>query len=192
LALFKGVALRRLAFFSRLFASFSTTARARALSLSFNLLFHAHPRRAAPLQVLFRFRFRVPPHFALVIRALGALEGTVIRVDPSFKVVARAYPYVLNQVLRDKRPQMRKVKRHTKHAGLRTRGVLTHTRTGRVQIWRRSNSKALVAHQDRVVWSQSIGELVYTAYLNAVCRFQKKKELSLFIFNLKLVEVTLS
>jgi len=60
--------------------------------------------------VLFRFRFRVPPHFALVIRALGALEGTVIRVDPNFKVVARAYPYVLNQVLRDKRPQMRKVR----------------------------------------------------------------------------------
>ena len=37
-------------------------------------------------EVLFRFRFRVPPHFALVIRALGALEGTVIRVDPNFKV----------------------------------------------------------------------------------------------------------
>jgi len=65
---------------------------------------------SASTQVLFRFRFRVPPHFALVIRALGALEGTVIRVDPNFKVVARAYPYVLNQVLRDKRPQMRKVR----------------------------------------------------------------------------------
>lgn len=30
--------------------------------------------------VMRKFRFQVPPHFALVIRALGALEGTVIKV----------------------------------------------------------------------------------------------------------------
>mmetsp|Transcript_51111 Transcript_51111/g.65418 ORF Transcript_51111/g.65418 Transcript_51111/m.65418 type:complete len:298 (-) Transcript_51111:115-1008(-) len=55
------------------------------------------------------FRFKIPPRFALVIRALGALEGTVIKIDPSFKVVARAYPHVLGQLLRDRSPEMRNI-----------------------------------------------------------------------------------
>lgn len=61
--------------------------------------------------MLAEYRFRVPPRFALVIRALGALEGTVIKVDPDFKVLARAYPHVLEHLVRDRSPQMRAILR---------------------------------------------------------------------------------
>ena len=61
--------------------------------------------------MLAEYRFRVPPRFALVIRALGALEGTVIKVDPDFKVLARAYPHVLAHLVKDRSPQMRAILR---------------------------------------------------------------------------------
>ena len=52
-------------------------------------------KRDAPLT------FRVPPRFAPVVRALGALEGTVLAVDPSFQVVAAAYPHVARILVHD-------------------------------------------------------------------------------------------
>jgi len=57
------------------------------------------------------FRFRVPPYYARMIRALASLEGTATALDPSFKVVARAYPYVLGQVLADRTVEMRRILR---------------------------------------------------------------------------------
>ena len=53
--------------------------------------------------------FSIPAHFTMVIRSLGALEGTVIKVDPEFKVVARAYPHVVAQLIRDRSPDMRAI-----------------------------------------------------------------------------------
>ena len=35
-------------------------------------------------------RFALPPRFASVVRALGALEGAVLAVDPQFEVVTAA------------------------------------------------------------------------------------------------------
>ena len=35
--------------------------------------------------VMYRFHFRLPPEFSLVIRALGSLEGTATAIDPQFK-----------------------------------------------------------------------------------------------------------
>ena len=42
--------------------------------------------------VMFRFHFRLPPEFSLVIRALGSLEGTATAIDPHFKVAAPSTP----------------------------------------------------------------------------------------------------
>ena len=55
--------------------------------------------------------FRLPPYFARILRALAALEGTATGIDREFKVIERAYPYVLAQLLADKDPEMRDILR---------------------------------------------------------------------------------
>ena len=61
--------------------------------------------------VMYRFNFSLPPQYALVIRALGSLEGTATVLDPQFKVVASAYPFIIGRLLADPDPQMRKILR---------------------------------------------------------------------------------
>ncbi|XP_073001401.1 uncharacterized protein [Typha latifolia] len=61
--------------------------------------------------VMYEFNFSLPPDYALVIRALGSLEGTAKALDPDFKVVESAYPYVIGRLLADPNPDMRKILR---------------------------------------------------------------------------------
>ena len=61
--------------------------------------------------VMYQFNFSLPPQYALVIRALGSLEGTATVLDPEFKVVASAYPFIIGRLLADPDPQMRKILR---------------------------------------------------------------------------------
>lgn len=44
-------------------------------------------------------RFSTPPFFTIIIRSLTILEGIALSVDPNFRLVRGAYPYVLNQLL---------------------------------------------------------------------------------------------
>lgn len=44
-------------------------------------------------------RFSTPPFFTVIIRSLTILEGVALSVDPAFKLVRGAYPYVLRQLL---------------------------------------------------------------------------------------------
>ena len=44
-------------------------------------------------------RFSTPPFFTVIIRSLTILEGVALSVDPKFRLVRGAYPYVLNQLL---------------------------------------------------------------------------------------------
>jgi aarF domain-containing kinase len=60
---------------------------------------------------LLQFDFRLPPYFARILRALAALEGTASSIDPDFKVIERAYPYVLARLLADRSPEMRDILR---------------------------------------------------------------------------------
>ncbi|KAG8381953.1 hypothetical protein BUALT_Bualt05G0026200 [Buddleja alternifolia] len=59
--------------------------------------------------VMYEFNFTLPPDYALVIRALGSLEGTAKVLDPDFKVVESAYPFVIGRLLMDPTPDMRKI-----------------------------------------------------------------------------------
>lgn len=59
--------------------------------------------------VMYEFNFSLPPDYALVIRALGSLEGTAKVLDPDFKVVESAYPFVIARLLEDPSPDMRKI-----------------------------------------------------------------------------------
>ncbi|XP_071696174.1 uncharacterized protein [Rutidosis leptorrhynchoides] len=61
--------------------------------------------------VMYEFNFSLPPDYALVIRALGSLEGTAKTLDPHFKVVESAYPFVIGRLLADPSPDMRKILR---------------------------------------------------------------------------------
>ena len=62
-------------------------------------------------EVMYQFKFRLPPEYAMVIRALGSLEGTATILDPDFKVVASAYPFVVGRLLADPDPAMREILR---------------------------------------------------------------------------------
>ncbi|PKI37124.1 hypothetical protein CRG98_042459 [Punica granatum] len=59
--------------------------------------------------VMYEFNFSLPPDYALVIRALGSLEGTAKVLDPDFKVIETAYPFVIGRLLADPNPDMRKI-----------------------------------------------------------------------------------
>ncbi|KAK8980370.1 hypothetical protein V6N11_061579 [Hibiscus sabdariffa] len=61
--------------------------------------------------VMYDFNFSLPPDYALVVRALGSLEGTAKVLDPDFKVVESAYPFVIGRLLADPNPDMRKILR---------------------------------------------------------------------------------
>ncbi|HEY9661015.1 MAG TPA: AarF/ABC1/UbiB kinase family protein, partial [Allocoleopsis sp.] len=58
-------------------------------------------------EVMYEFPFRVPAYYALIIRSLVTLEGIAINVDPNFKVLSKAYPYVSKRLLTDPSPQLR-------------------------------------------------------------------------------------
>lgn len=48
-------------------------------------------------------QFATPPFFTIIIRSLTILEGVALSVDPKFKLVRGAYPYVLRQLLSPER-----------------------------------------------------------------------------------------
>ncbi|HEY9888269.1 MAG TPA: AarF/UbiB family protein, partial [Candidatus Obscuribacterales bacterium] len=57
--------------------------------------------------LMYEYPFRVPAYYALIIRSLVTLEGIAINVDPEFKVLSKAYPYVAKRLLTDPSPQLR-------------------------------------------------------------------------------------
>ena len=57
--------------------------------------------------LMYEYPFRVPAYYALIIRSLVTLDGIAITVDPDFKVLSKAYPYVSKRLLTDPAPQLR-------------------------------------------------------------------------------------
>lgn len=57
--------------------------------------------------LMYEYPFRVPAYYALIIRSLVTLEGIAINVDPNFKVLSKAYPYIAKRLLTDTAPQLR-------------------------------------------------------------------------------------
>lgn len=58
-------------------------------------------------ELMYEYPFRVPPYYALIIRSLVTLEGIAIYIDPNFKVLSEAYPYVAKRLLTDPAPELR-------------------------------------------------------------------------------------
>ena len=57
--------------------------------------------------VLFRFPFRVPAYYALILRSLTVLEGLALQADRNYKLLGKAYPYMAKRLLIDPAPELR-------------------------------------------------------------------------------------
>lgn len=59
-------------------------------------------------KLMYEFPFRVPAKFALIIRSLVTQEGIALSLNPNFKIVEVAYPYVARRLLTGESAQLRR------------------------------------------------------------------------------------
>ncbi|MBS0017425.1 MAG: AarF/ABC1/UbiB kinase family protein [Arthrospira sp. SH-MAG29] len=59
-------------------------------------------------ELMYDYPFRVPAKFALIIRSLITQEGIALSLDPDFKIVEVAYPYVARRLLKGETPALRR------------------------------------------------------------------------------------
>ena len=57
--------------------------------------------------IMYKFPFKLPPYYALIIRSLITLEGIALSVDPNFKILGAAYPYFARRLMEDENPELR-------------------------------------------------------------------------------------
>ena len=63
-------------------------------------------------QITFDYPFRIPPYFALVIRAISVLEGIALVGNPNFAIIDEAYPYLARRLMTDRSPRLRAALRY--------------------------------------------------------------------------------
>jgi aarF domain-containing kinase len=77
-----------------------------AKSINFNLL-------AADLaEITYQYPFRIPPYFALIIRAISILEGIALVGNPKFAIIDEAFPYIARRMLTDPTPRLQESLRY--------------------------------------------------------------------------------
>jgi predicted unusual protein kinase regulating ubiquinone biosynthesis (AarF/ABC1/UbiB family) len=59
-------------------------------------------------KLMYDYPFRVPAKFALIIRSLVTQEGLALSLNPGFKILEIAYPYVARRLLMGESPQLRR------------------------------------------------------------------------------------
>ncbi len=87
-------------------------------------------------EVMYEYPFRVPAKFALIIRSLVTQEGLALSLDPNFKIVEIAYPYVARRLLTAETP------------ALRRRLIDVLFKDGKFQ-WQRLENLLLIARSDQ-------------------------------------------
>lgn len=58
--------------------------------------------------LMYEYPFRLPAKFALIIRSLVTQEGLALSLNPDFKIVDIAYPYVARRLLMGESPALRR------------------------------------------------------------------------------------
>lgn len=86
--------------------------------------------------LMYDYPFRVPAKFALIIRSLVTEEGLALTLNPDFKIVEVAYPYVARRLLNGESP------------ALRRRLIEVLFRDGKFQ-WNRLEDMIAIARSDR-------------------------------------------
>ncbi|KAK7277358.1 hypothetical protein RIF29_18509 [Crotalaria pallida] len=56
---------------------------------------------------MYKFKFRIPSYFSLVVRSLAVLEGIAISFNPEYKVLGSTYPWIARKVLTDRSPTLK-------------------------------------------------------------------------------------
>ncbi|ARV57230.1 hypothetical protein BZZ01_00035 [Nostocales cyanobacterium HT-58-2] len=59
-------------------------------------------------ELMYEYPFRIPAQFALIIRSVVTQEGIALSLNPNFKIVEVAYPYVARRLLTGESPQLRR------------------------------------------------------------------------------------
>ena len=59
-------------------------------------------------ELMYQYPFRVPAKFALIIRSLVTQEGIALSLNPNFKIVEVAYPYIARRLLNGETPELRR------------------------------------------------------------------------------------
>jgi predicted unusual protein kinase regulating ubiquinone biosynthesis (AarF/ABC1/UbiB family) len=59
-------------------------------------------------ELMYDYPFRVPAKFALIIRSLVTQEGIALSLNPNFKIVEVAYPYIARRLLMGESPALRR------------------------------------------------------------------------------------
>jgi predicted unusual protein kinase regulating ubiquinone biosynthesis (AarF/ABC1/UbiB family) len=88
-------------------------------------------------ELMYAYPFRVPARFALIIRAVVSQEGLAMRLDPSFRIIRVAYPYVAKRLLAGDTAEMREKLLEVIFDG-----------EGRLQLERLENLLAVVDNDD--------------------------------------------
>lgn len=63
-------------------------------------------------QITFDYPFKIPPYFALVIRAISVLEGIALVGNPNFAIIDEAYPYIARRLMTDNSPRLKAALRY--------------------------------------------------------------------------------
>mmetsp|Transcript_7434 Transcript_7434/g.18296 ORF Transcript_7434/g.18296 Transcript_7434/m.18296 type:complete len:840 (+) Transcript_7434:367-2886(+) len=63
-------------------------------------------------EITYEFPFKIPPYFALVIRAISVLEGIALVGNPEFAIIDEAYPYLARRLMTDDSPRLRAALRY--------------------------------------------------------------------------------
>ncbi|XP_034228591.1 uncharacterized aarF domain-containing protein kinase At1g71810, chloroplastic-like isoform X2 [Prunus dulcis] len=103
---------------------------------------------------MYKFKFRIPSYFSLVIRSLAVLEGVAIGTNPDYKVLGSTYPWIARKVLTDSSPELKS----SLHALLYEEGIFKIDRLESLlsEALRARTEKALLRKQEdeRVVIKQ--------------------------------------
>jgi predicted unusual protein kinase regulating ubiquinone biosynthesis (AarF/ABC1/UbiB family) len=59
-------------------------------------------------ELMYEYPFRLPAKFALIIRSLVTQEGVALCLNPNFKIVEVAYPYIARRLLAGETPQFQR------------------------------------------------------------------------------------
>jgi predicted unusual protein kinase regulating ubiquinone biosynthesis (AarF/ABC1/UbiB family) len=59
-------------------------------------------------ELMYEYPFRIPAQFALIIRSVVTQEGIALSLNPQFKLVEVAYPYVARRLLTGESPELRR------------------------------------------------------------------------------------
>ncbi|GBF89282.1 uncharacterized aarF domain-containing kinase, chloroplastic [Raphidocelis subcapitata] len=72
-------------------------------------------------RTMYRFSFRIPPYYTLLVRSLSVLEGIALASDSDYKVLGAAYPWISRRLLTRPSPELKATLRRLLYKGGRFR-----------------------------------------------------------------------